>query len=111
MEPLPRTNNIRDNPWYRSKVGGCAQVGGSTWYGGGADLTPAYLYEEDARDFHKFWRCVCERHSPDLYPEYKAWCDHYFYIPARKEHRGVGGIFFDDLEDSGEAGHLQARQV
>jgi coproporphyrinogen III oxidase len=43
---------------------------------------------------------VCDQYSVRLHPEYKAWCDRYFYIPARKEHRGIGGIFFDDLEDS-----------
>eukprot|EP00884_Botryococcus_braunii_P004767 jgi/Botrbrau1/14291/Bobra.0369s0005.1 len=80
------------------------QVGDSTWYGGGADLTPVYLFPEDARQFHSFWKQVCDKHSPQLYPEYKAWCDRYFYLPARREHRGIGGIFFDDLEDSPENG-------
>jgi coproporphyrinogen III oxidase len=70
-------------------------VGGEVWYGGGADLTPAYLYEDDAASFHSYWRHACDRHSPALYPELKAACDAYFWIPARREHRGVGGIFFD----------------
>ncbi|KAL0025908.1 hypothetical protein WJX77_002191 [Trebouxia sp. C0004] len=74
------------------------QVEGQSWYGGGCDLTPAYLFEEDARQFHKFWKATCDKHHADLYPKYKAWCDDYFYIPARQEHRGIGGIFFDDLE-------------
>mmetsp|Transcript_35986 Transcript_35986/g.113844 ORF Transcript_35986/g.113844 Transcript_35986/m.113844 type:complete len:292 (-) Transcript_35986:908-1783(-) len=79
------------------------EVGGSVWYGGGCDLTPAYLEEEDAREFHGFWKGVCDKYDPALYPRYKAWCDDYFYIPARGEHRGVGGVFFDDLapEDVG----------
>lgn len=78
------------------------EVGGQCWFGGGCDLTPSYLFEEDAQEFHHFWRGVCDAHSPRLYPEYKDWCDRYFYIPARKEHRGVGGIFFDDVPAGGD---------
>ncbi|DBB05047.1 TPA: hypothetical protein ACH3X3_010315 [Trebouxia sp. C0006] len=74
------------------------QVEGQAWYGGGCDLTPAYLFEDDARQFHSFWKATCDKHHTDLYSKYKAWCDDYFYIPARQEHRGIGGIFFDDLE-------------
>ena len=69
-----------------------------SWYGGGCDLTPVYLFEEDACRFHRHWKATCDRHDAELYPRYKAWCDDYFYIPARHEHRGIGGIFFDDLE-------------
>lgn len=61
----------------------------------------ADLFEEDARDFHAFYKALCDRYGPHLYPEYKALCDRYFYIPARKEHRGLGGIFFDDLSSLG----------
>jgi len=75
-------------------------VQGLEWYGGGCDLTPAYLNERDSREFHSFWKAVCDRHGTELYPQYKKWCDEYFYIPARQEHRGVGGIFYDDLESS-----------
>ena len=71
---------------------------GQSWYGGGCDLTPAYLFEEDACCFHQFWKTTCDKHDAELYPKYKAWCDDYFYIPARQEHRGIGGIFFDDLD-------------
>jgi len=75
------------------------QVEGSRgWFGGGADLTPSYLFEQDARDFHTFYKTICDKYSNTLYEESKAACDKYFYIPARKEHRGTGGIFFDDLE-------------
>lgn len=56
------------------------------------------LFEEDARSFHAFYKSICDKYSPSLYEESKAACDAYFYIPARKEHRGTGGIFFDDLE-------------
>lgn len=134
-------------------------VAGTSWFGGGADLTPYYLFEEDAREFHSHWRRVCDAHDPTLAevpaaekekvsdakrkkkgflaglfgggsvqgstsdpnPETdeeavsmtstgvgggrlhemcKRWCDDYFYIPARGEHRGVGGVFFDDLQSS-----------
>ncbi|KAK9831321.1 hypothetical protein WJX81_002110 [Elliptochloris bilobata] len=75
------------------------EVGGSAWFGGGCDLTPAYLNEADARAFHAFWRRLCDRHrpAPSLYEECKAACDAYFYLPARREHRGIGGVFFDDM--------------
>lgn len=71
--------------------------GKTGWYGGGADLTPHYLYEDDARHFHGVWRAVCARHALADYPAWKSWCDDYFYIEHRGEHRGVGGIFFDRL--------------
>ena len=83
------------------------QVGGESWYGGGCDLTPAYFYETDARHFHQSWKKVCEDTLPGSYAKYKAWCDSYFYIPARKEHRGIGGIFFDDLEESSDGSITQ----
>lgn len=82
------------------------QVGKDCWFGGGCDLTPAYFFEEDARSFHTFWQGVCEKHRPGSYNEYKAWCDRYFYLPARKEHRGLGGVFFDDLTED-EAGSAE----
>ncbi|KAG6900620.1 hypothetical protein C0993_007293 [Termitomyces sp. T159_Od127] len=67
------------------------------WFGGGCDLTPSYLYEDDAVHFHKTIKNACDKHGPQLYPEFKKWCDQYFYIPHRNESRGIGGIFFDDL--------------
>ncbi|KAF9525121.1 coproporphyrinogen III oxidase [Crepidotus variabilis] len=69
------------------------------WFGGGADLTPSYLYQEDAVHFHKTLRNACALHSSALHSAFKKWCDEYFYIPHRGETRGVGGIFFDDLND------------
>ncbi len=69
------------------------------WFGGGCDLTPAYLFEEDARHFHGTLKQACDRHDPAYFPRFKRWCDDYFYIPHRGERRGVGGIFFDDLND------------
>lgn len=116
------------------------ECGGVAWFGGGCDLTPAYLYEGDAAAFHAHWKGVCDRHGEGLYGELKvrrvresvgavgekargfcflspskpsntptpthpqAECDAYFYIPARAEHRGVGGIFFDGAPAPGAAG-------
>ena len=68
------------------------------WFGGGTDLTPSYLFDEDAIHFHKTIKEACDKHDKDYYPRFKQWCDKYFYIPHRKESRGIGGIFFDDLD-------------
>ncbi len=67
------------------------------WLGGGADLTPTIPFDDDTKDFHAALKAACDRYRPGAYDEYKAWCDKYFYLPHRKEPRGVGGIFFDDL--------------
>lgn len=69
------------------------------WFGGGADLTPNYLFEEDVVHFHRMHREVCDRFDPNYYPRFKKWCDEYFQIVHRGERRGVGGIFFDNLND------------
>ena len=67
------------------------------WFGGGSDLTPTYPEERDTVDFHAALRAACERHDASYYPRFKEWCDRYFYLAHRKEPRGVGGIFYDDL--------------
>lgn len=72
---------------------------GSAWFGGGADLTPHYLFEEDAVHFHTVIAAACARHAVADYPAWKAECDSYFYLPHRSETRGIGGIFFDHLTD------------
>ena len=69
------------------------------WFGGGTDLTPSYIFEEDVRHFHSTYKEACDRHDASYYPRFKKWCDEYFRIPHRDETRGVGGIFFDDLCD------------
>ncbi|KAI0823934.1 Coproporphyrinogen oxidase [Trametes gibbosa] len=69
------------------------------WFGGGCDLTPSYLYEEDAEHFHRTIKDVCTPHGAAVYPTFKKWCDEYFFIPHRGESRGIGGFFFDDLCD------------
>lgn len=68
------------------------------WFGGGTDLTPYYLDEEDVQHFHKTLKDACDKHDKGYYPRFKKWCDDYFFIKHRDESRGVGGIFFDDLE-------------
>ena len=68
------------------------------WFGGGADLNPAIPYEEDTEAFHARLRSACAAHNPEYYPRFKKWADDYFYIPHRKVHRGVGGIFYDHIE-------------
>ena len=69
-----------------------------SWFGGGTDLTPYYLDKEDARHFHSTLKAACDTSNPEYYPKYKKWCDNYFNITHRGERRGIGGIFFDDLD-------------
>jgi len=71
------------------------------WFGGGIDLSPAYVFEEDARYFHQELKRVCDSHHPDYYPKFKSWADDYFFLPFRNETRGIGGIFFDYLGSKG----------
>ncbi|KZM20821.1 Coproporphyrinogen oxidase [Ascochyta rabiei] len=70
------------------------------WYGGGCDLTPSYLYDEDAIHFHSEIKQACDKHDKAYYPRFKKWCDEYFNNKHRGETRGVGGIFFDDLDET-----------
>ena len=70
---------------------------GEAWFGGGLDLTPIYVDEAQARWFHAQLKTICDRHDAGYYPRFKQWADEYFYLPHRRETRGVGGIFFDRL--------------
>lgn len=72
-----------------------------TWFGGGADLNPPFPDERDTADFHNAFKTVCDRHDPEYFPKFKAWCDEYFFIKHRNRARGVGGVFYDYL-DSGD---------
>ncbi|KAH9257818.1 hypothetical protein BASA81_003836 [Batrachochytrium salamandrivorans] len=78
------------------------------WFGGGSDLTPSILFEEDCVTFHQAQKDACDKHDKAFHKRFKKWCDEYFYLPHRDETRGVGGIFYDDLdqirdvEDDGE---------
>lgn len=69
------------------------------WFGGGFDLTPYYGFEDDARHWHKTASKACEKFGTDVYSRFKRWCDDYFYIKHRQEPRGIGGLFFDDLNE------------
>ena len=71
------------------------------WFGGGFDLTPYYGFEQDAEHWHRIAREACRPFGADVYPRYKQWCDDYFFLKHRNEPRGVGGLFFDDLNEGG----------
>jgi coproporphyrinogen III oxidase len=71
---------------------------GTWWFGGGIDLTPHYVNEEDARFFHQQLKTVCDLFDPSYYPKFKTWADNYFFIKHRNETRGIGGVFFDNLK-------------
>ena len=71
------------------------------WFGGGFDLTPYYGFEEDCVHWHRMARTACEPFGPEVYPRYKRWCDEYFFLRHRNEPRGIGGLFFDDLNEGG----------
>ncbi|RUS68947.1 hypothetical protein EGW08_023288 [Elysia chlorotica] len=69
------------------------------WFGGGFDLTPYYPFKEDVIHWHQTAKDTCDKHNPNYYSEFKQWCDNYFYLKHRDECRGVGGLFFDDLNE------------
>ncbi|MCM5662365.1 oxygen-dependent coproporphyrinogen oxidase [Galbibacter mesophilus] len=73
-----------------------------SWFGGGQDLTPYYLFEEDATHFHQVCKTSCDKHDANFYPEYKKKCDEYFWNAHRNEARGIGGLFFDYCKASEE---------
>ena len=73
------------------------------WFGGGFDLTPYYGFEEDAIAWHRTARAACTPFGPEVYGRYKQWCDDYFHLKHRDEQRGIGGLFFDDLNEWGFA--------
>lgn len=75
---------------------------GIHWFGGGIDLTPHYIFKEDAVFFHRKLKEVCDSYDPDYYPKFKKWADEYFFIKHRNETRGIGGIFFDRLSSNSE---------
>lgn len=71
------------------------------WFGGGFDLTPYYGFIEDCQHWHQAALTACQPFGPEVYPKFKQWCDDYFYLPHRNETRGIGGLFFDDLNEWG----------
>jgi coproporphyrinogen III oxidase len=81
------------------------------WFGGGADLNPAIPYEEDTEAFHARLRAACAAHDPTFYPRFSKWAEEYFWLPHRSVSRGVGGIFYDYLEDHFDAHFAFTRDV
>ena len=81
------------------------------WFGGGADLNPPLPIVEDTDDFHARLCAACDAHDPAYYPRFRQWADEYFYIPHRQVHRGVGGIFFDHLENGFDTDFAFVRDV
>ncbi len=78
------------------------EKGDAAWFGGGMDLTPCYPFTEDAIHFHHTIKQSCDRHEASFYPRFKKWCDEYFMLKHRGEMRGIGGVFFDYLQDDPE---------
>ena len=81
------------------------------WFGGGMDLTPSIKDKNEKKEFHIILKKMCDRHNKNYYSKYKKWCDEYFYLPHRKEPRGVGGIFFDYKKDNFEKDFKFVRDV
>ena len=81
------------------------------WFGGGMDVTPSKIDLNEKKDVHKILKEMCDRHDKNYYLKYKKWCDEYFYLPHRKEPRGIGGIFFDYKKDNFEKDFKFVRDV
>jgi coproporphyrinogen III oxidase len=90
----PRNPNA---PTFHANIRYFETDNGDRWFGGGADLTPYYLFEEDATRFHEVLKAICDSHPVSDYRTWKSACDRYFYLPHRGEARGIGGLFFDHL--------------
>ncbi|XP_028400665.1 oxygen-dependent coproporphyrinogen-III oxidase-like [Dendronephthya gigantea] len=83
----------------------------SWWFGGGTDLTPYYLDEQDVKHFHRTLKVACDQHDKTYYQKFKKWCDDYFFVKFRGERRGVGGIFFDDVDQPSQEEAFQFVQT
>ena len=81
------------------------------WFGGGIDVTPSRIDDIEKKEFHQTLKEMCDRHNKNYYSKYKKWCDEYFYLPHRKESRGIGGIFFDYKKDNFEKDFKFVRDV
>jgi len=93
---VPTTHmNVR---YFEARAEGAAPI---WWFGGGFDLTPFYPFDEDARHWHRVAHDLCTPFGDDVYPQYKRWCDEYFFLKHRNEARGIGGLFYDDLDAGG----------
>ncbi|KAF6811930.1 coproporphyrinogen III oxidase, partial [Colletotrichum musicola] len=94
--PMAPTVHMNGRYFETARADGSSRT---AWFGGGSDLTPSYLFEEDAQHFHATLKAACDEHDTVYYPRFKTWCDEYFNIKHRGERRGIGGIFFDDLDE------------
>ncbi|KAK2010918.1 coproporphyrinogen III oxidase [Colletotrichum eremochloae] len=94
--PMAPTVHMNGRYFETVRADGLSQT---AWFGGGSDLTPSYLFDDDAEHFHRTLKKACDEHDPAYYPRFKEWCDEYFNIKHRNERRGIGGIFFDDLDE------------
>jgi len=81
------------------------------WFGGGMDVTPSKIDKSEKKEFHQTLKKMCDRHNKNYYKKYKKWCDEYFYLPHRKEPRGIGGIFFDYKKNNWEKDFSFVRDV
>ena len=81
------------------------------WFGGGMDVTPSIKDDKEKKEFHKTLKKMCDQHNKKYYTKYKKWCDEYFYLPHRKEPRGIGGIFFDYKKNNFEKDFKFVRDV
>ncbi|WP_075522600.1 oxygen-dependent coproporphyrinogen oxidase [Candidatus Pelagibacter communis] len=81
------------------------------WFGGGMDVTPSQKDDYEKKDFHRILKKMCDKHNREYYRKYKKWCDEYFYLPHRKEARGIGGIFFDYKKNNFEKDFEFVRDV
>ena len=81
------------------------------WFGGGMDVTPSKIDKTEKKEFHRILKNTCNRHNKNYYKKYKKWCDKYFYLPHRKESRGIGGIFFDYKKNNFEKDFKFVRDV
>ncbi|SNT38761.1 coproporphyrinogen oxidase [Ekhidna lutea] len=91
------------NPWVpiiHMNVRYFEMSNGVWWFGGGIDLTPHYVIPEKAKAFHYYMKNTCDKHNSEFYPKFKEWADDYFFVKHRNETRGIGGIFFDRLNDN-----------
>ena len=90
------------NPMVPTVHANCPRKVINSWFGGGQDLTPYYLFEEDAEHFHQICKATCDKYNPDFYPKFKKGCDDYFWNTHRNEARGIGGLFFDYCKETPE---------
>ena len=81
------------------------------WFGGGMDITPSKKDDKEKKEYHKILKQMCNRHNKNYYQKYKNWCDEYFYLPHRREPRGIGGIFFDYKKDNFEKDFKFVREI